>query len=186
MVEFVTPQHFPTSSEMENAINLALKDTKEIPSTKQLRESLQSDNPSWKIPGERRVSKYLRKVVKKQEQSSEPALIDDHDDDDESVISTVARAKEMAKSTSQKLKNLVSPGRKKGESGTRFSFLKRKKGENLSSTIDMPTPVDEVIAVENETGTIQENEEESTESPYHDDNNGKKEEQFCDSGCIIL
>lgn len=154
-----------------------------MPSSKELKKLLQTENPDWKLP-ERRVSKFLRKALKAQGKDVEYGT----DDADESVTSAVGRAKDLAKSTSRKIKNLVSPERKKNGNRNLFSFLKKSsKDGDIFSAVDAPPPVDEVMAV---AGTIQEDSEkeneEETESPYHDDNDGKKQDQLCADACVIL
>lgn len=167
------------------------------PAVKELQKTLESENPTWKIP-DRRVSKFLKRELKKR--GLPPPESSPEDDDEESIISSSTRARELARSTVGSLKKVVSPGK------AFFSFRKKKQQKQAASSIDIPpmeisthkmaqaSPLnDEIVDDSVFEQPMLELEPEPEPEPkgvglnnYADDNDGSKENQLCANNCVIL
>lgn len=171
---------------------------KSVPSAKELHKTLESENPTWKLP-DRRVSKFLKRELKAQGKNAATVAgtKGGDDDDDVSVTSTASRAKEMAKVTGEKIKKL-----KSGSFLGGLSFRKKKREKQATAASSPPleisthkireeqAPKKEEVPVsplpEPEEPVVVEEKEAESKGLYLDDNNGSKEDQLCAEQCIIL
>lgn len=166
------------------------------PSTKSVLGTLQTENPTWKLP-ERRVSKFLKKQIKKREAGEagqSPAKTID-DDDEESVASRTSFARRVASGTKKRVGSVFRRGKKKGKN-EESSIPKELQVETEAREINLLS----TFCHDSETGERM-NEEltKISEAPekeevivikeaavYEDDNDGTEENKFCGGACACV
>jgi hypothetical protein len=155
--------------------------------------SIQTENPTWKLP-ERRVSKFVKKQLKdkgKEVETTGGTL----DDDEESTVSQASRVQRMAQGTKNRLSGVFKRGKKKNDFPTPIKEEPPTQvhvdapQDNLlpamsSDSADYVDPVTKDVD-KDETSEPEREVADKEVAVYEDDNTGTKEEQFC-SACAIL
>lgn len=125
----------------------------------------------------------MRRVMKKQGKATPESHPEPHDDE-ESITSTASRARELARSTSKRIKGGFVTISSKG-----MGLFRKKKQEKQAAketppmVISAPKPAEEPKIEETPKEVVVE--ETAEKAAYTDDNTGSINDQLC-ANCVIL
>ena len=160
---------------------------------------MQKENPTWKLP-ERRVTKFVKKQIKKKGKDQKDTRT--HDDED-SLASQPSITRRMTQNTKKKLGAVFKRGKKKDKSSEKMPPTHiHTDAATLATSIvspissvgeeEEPKVVEEKVVETKAENAVEEQEEvqdaRNLSVVYEDDNDGSKEGQFCGAcaGCAIL